>query len=61
VTCLPVLRRRRVEDTPETLKGVRMSAATLQTEMTNALNELQPFRDVNGMFYVQLLIPDAED
>jgi hypothetical protein len=29
--------------------------------MTNALNELQPFRDVNGMFYVQLLIPDAED
>jgi hypothetical protein len=38
-----------------------MSAPTLQTEMANALNELKPFRDVNGMFYVQLMIPDAED
>ena len=38
-----------------------MSAPTLQTEMSNALNELQPFRDGNGMFYVRLAIPEAED
>ncbi len=38
-----------------------MSTATLQTEMPNALNELQPFRDGNGMFYVRLTIPEAEN